>query len=894
MRRSKPTYSELEQRVLDLEKIIKDNNFVLNTNSNNSVYTEDSTDSSVINFSSGEFTGNAWAELMKQQSILSQKRNPKDGIDTDINIAEFALADLLDIQELQPMMEEFYRLTNIGIGILDIKGNILVGVGWQEVCTMFHRAYPKSAKNCIESDILFSRGISSGKFMAYHCKNNMWNIMTPIEIDGIHLGNICLGQFFYEDESPDLELFRKQAHKFGFDEDEYLAAIEKVPRLSKEKVNSTMAFYSRLAGLIATTSYDKLHLLKVLKQKEATFKQLEESEELLSLFMRHSPVYAYIKEVTSTESRVLKASENFVEMIGIPGSEMVDKKMEELFPADLAAKITSDDLSVVLEGKLLKVDEELNGRYYVTIKFPISLAGKNLLAGYSIDVTEQKLAEIQLREKEEKYRNLFENMSQGVFYQLADGSVSGVNEAALKMFGLTRDQFMRRTSYDPGWKVTDLNGETLVPEEHPSMVALRSGLPYENQIVGAYNPKDKNYRWIVVNAIPQFKSGETVPYQVFATIHDITKLKEAEEKLRDSEMRYRLLIETASEGIVVTQDAHVKFANPVMLTMLGYTQTQLFSKPFVYFIHPEDREMVFRNHLNRLAGETVSPRYQFRCLKSDGNIIWIEINGVKIDWEGKPATLNLMTDITERKIAEQEIELKNEELSRHVAEKDKFFSIIAHDLRSPFNVFLGFLQMLDEGISDMSSEEVQKIIKLLRYTALDVYALLENLLEWSRIERGIISFEPRTDYLTTQLEETLQAVYESANKKEIVIRIDIPNDLKVFADKNMLGSILRNLISNAIKFTPKEGKVSISACQTTTDSVKVSVKDSGIGMESEMVEKLFALNGQNNRRGTDGEPSTGLGLIICKDFVEKHGGEIYAESVVGEGSTFSFTLPPEN
>jgi signal transduction histidine kinase len=144
------------------------------------------------------------------------------------------------------------------------------------------------------------------------------------------------------------------------------------------------------------------------------------------------------------------------------------------------------------------------------------------------------------------------------------------------------------------------------------------------------------------------------------------------------------------------------------------------------------------------------------------------------------------------------------------------------------------------------------------------------------------------------LEESLQSVYESANKKGIEISIDVPDNLAVFADTNMLRSILRNLVSNAVKFTPKFGDIIISACTLTTYSVEIAVKDSGIGMDEDMIGKLFFLNEQINRKGTEGESSSGLGLFICKDFVEKHGGKIRVESTAGSGSTFCFILPSEN
>ena len=179
----------------------------------------------------------------------------------------------------------------------------------------------------------------------------------------------------------------------------------------------------------------------------------------------------------------------------------------------------------------------------------------------------------------------------------------------------------------------------------------------------------------------------------------------------------------------------------------------------------------------------------------------------------------------------------------------------------------------------------------MRDSATNLFRLLENLLEWSRLQRDITPFEPESFLLMCMMTESMRPVMDSANKKEIEISYEIPGDLEVFADENMLASTLRNLTSNAVKYTPKGGKVTITAKLVPGHSVEISVRDTGIGMTPEMVDDLFRLDVQTNRKGTDGEPSSGLGLLLCKDFVEKHGGKIWVESEEGKGSTFCFTLP---
>jgi len=164
-------------------------------------------------------------------------------------------------------------------------------------------------------------------------------------------------------------------------------------------------------------------------------------------------------------------------------------------------------------------------------------------------------------------------------------------------------------------------------------------------------------------------------------------------------------------------------------------------------------------------------------------------------------------------------------------------------------------------------------------------------LEWSGLQRGITGFAPESFSLNPKVVEIMSSVLESANNKGIQVKIIVASDLKIFADEKMLGSIIRNLASNAIKFTHKGGEIILQAKSVSNDTVEISISDSGIGMKKDLLDKLFKLNPNSSRIGTDGEPSTGLGLIICKDFIEKHSGRIWAESEEGKGSTFFFTFP---
>lgn len=249
------------------------------------------------------------------------------------------------------------------------------------------------------------------------------------------------------------------------------------------------------------------------------------------------------------------------------------------------------------------------------------------------------------------------------------------------------------------------------------------------------------------------------------------------------------------------------------------------------------------------------------------------------------------TDISEKKRAEDEIKLKNEELQNLNTTKDKFFSIIAHDLRSPFSSFLGLTEMMAEELPSLTMAQVQNLAISMKKSATNLFSLLENLLKWAQIQQGEIPFTPEAVQLKPIVDECIVTVHETAKNKGIDIVYTIPENTVVFADSNMFQTVIRNLISNAIKFTPKGGKVSLSANVTTKNSVEISISDTGIGMSQSMVDNLFRSDIKTGRKGTEGELSTGLGLILCKEFIEKQGGKIAVESEPGKGSTFYISIP---
>ncbi len=249
----------------------------------------------------------------------------------------------------------------------------------------------------------------------------------------------------------------------------------------------------------------------------------------------------------------------------------------------------------------------------------------------------------------------------------------------------------------------------------------------------------------------------------------------------------------------------------------------------------------------------------------------------------------ILRDVTEQKNAEQQIKKFTEELKQLNTTKDKLFSIIGHDLRTPLNGLLGYAEILSNEINELSGEEIQKFAEYIFEIAQSVNILLNNLLKWSRIQSGTIPFEPRNLILSKPLEKILRLLQASADNKKINLINEVNKRIEIIADENMLQSVFLNLIGNAIKFTNKGGTVKISS-QEFDDQIKISVSDNGVGISQENLNKLFDPTKNFSTLGTSKEKGTGLGLILCYEFVKKHRGKIWAESTAGKGTTISFTI----
>lgn len=379
---------------------------------------------------------------------------------------------------------------------------------------------------------------------------------------------------------------------------------------------------------------------------------------------------------------------------------------------------------------------------------------------------------------------------------------------------------------------------------------------------------------------------------------DISEQKRMEQALQASEERLRNIV----QNMPILCDAFDQhgvalFWNKECERVTGYTAEEIVNNPNALELlapDPEYRARVIAQ-LNALGHQYRDWELEIR--RKDGEKRVIAWSNISRDFP-LPGwwSWGVGVDVTTRKRAEEELqhakealETANARLQELNASKDKFFSIIAHDLKNPLNAFLSFADLLDQ-LDDYDGEKRKKLFAQFRSSAEHLFALLDNLLTWARSQQGRIPYAPRQFPLVAIAAQALQLVRPNANAKQIRLVNAVSRELAVFADLDMLETVIRNLLTNAIKFTPLGGSVTIAA-QANDATIEISVSDTGIGIAPDKAAMLFQLGVNTKQAGTAGEKGTGLGLILCKEFVTRHGGTIGCESVVGKGSVFRIVLP---
>jgi len=364
-------------------------------------------------------------------------------------------------------------------------------------------------------------------------------------------------------------------------------------------------------------------------------------------------------------------------------------------------------------------------------------------------------------------------------------------------------------------------------------------------------------------------------------------------KAEENEKKFRILYDNSPDMYfsLSPENAKILRCNETFFKILGYSKDEIIGQSIFTLdqgTNADDFKIAFTQFIE--TGKVTNK--ELILARKDGTKIIVSLNSDAIrDANDKILySISSLRDITEQKKAELIILEQNKELVKLNADKDRFMSILAHDLRSPFTSLLGFSDFLLENFHKYNAQRIEEQLTIINTISHQTFNLLEDLLLWSKSQAGKLPFEPEKIDFHEMCSQAIGGFSHQAKAKQIVVNNLVPHAIFLMADANMLKTILRNLISNAIKFTNENGQINIFA-EINHSSALLTISDNGIGIEKENMDKLWDLSQQHTSDGTSGEKGTGFGLLLCKGFIEKHEGEIWVESEYGKGSDFKFTMP---
>lgn len=544
----------------------------------------------------------------------------------------------------------------------------------------------------------------------------------------------------------------------------------------------------------------------------------------------------------------------------------------------LVSELKTDSRSENLEARFRKKDGGLLiGLMSAAI---IDLNGIPHILSITKDITKSKNIEYELKQEQFMVNALLENLDDHIYFKDLESKFLRINKSHATSFGLQNpDDAIGKTDFD--FFTTEHAQQAFDDEQE----ILRTGKSVSK--IEKLTRADRPDSWSLSTKLPLYDTSGRI-IGTFGISRDITEQKKSEQQI----LILADALKSINECVSITDlKDNLIFVNEAFYRTYGFSEEELKNEPIGIIRSPNNPPEV----TEKILPETLKGGWSGELInrKKDGSEFRLSLSTsiVKND-QGEPvALIGVASDITERKKSEEEIKFKNELLQELNAEKDKFFSIIAHDLKGPLSSFVDATQMIIEGQKTMPIEEIVGLAGIMKTEATSIYNLLENLLEWSRLKRGIMVYNPVDFLLREKVSSGVEFFKEPARLKGIKIEIDIQPDYSILGDINMFDTIIRNLVSNALKFTNTGGKILITACGRDNGFYEIEVRDSGIGIPPELQRKLFRLSEKTNRTGTAGEASSGLGLLLCKEFIDKHGGRIRVESNPGKGSSFIFTIP---
>jgi PAS domain S-box-containing protein len=375
---------------------------------------------------------------------------------------------------------------------------------------------------------------------------------------------------------------------------------------------------------------------------------------------------------------------------------------------------------------------------------------------------------------------------------------------------------------------------------------------------------------------------------VFSRIN--SKLKKTNIWLVESEEKYRTLVENANIGILIIKSDRVVFSNSFFARLTGYNRETLEGKIFSDLLNQGDFEKAKGLLKTALTNDEIPEYIESTITTREGDIIYVDMNILTMHLQKEPALLVIINDISKKKSAEREREELIIQLNEILGIKDRFISVLAHDLKGPLGSYFEFMEFFEENYDEMSDDEKKDVINSIKVSSKNNYDLLLNLLNWARLQNDNMPFNPEILSIMEIANETTEFYRVEAERKKVKIISNISPKLYAFGDSQMIHIIMRNLVANAIKFSYEGGRIRIFASESH-GFVEIQVADSGRGIRSDLLANIFDLDIYSRGKAGSGKMSTGLGLILCRDMVEKNNGQISVESIEGKGTTITFTLP---
>jgi PAS domain S-box-containing protein len=512
------------------------------------------------------------------------------------------------------------------------------------------------------------------------------------------------------------------------------------------------------------------------------------------------------------------------------------------------------------------------------------------------DITEKKKNEARLMKTLEFNEKINQTSPVGITLINKEGAITFANKKAEETLGLCKKDIEKLEYNSREWKIQDFYGEAFPAERLPFNIVKKKKKSVYNMRHAIEWPNGKRV-FLSINASPQL--DEKGNFQgMIATIEDITEKVMAERQLNETLVFKNAVIKNAAEGLCVCRTCteypylHFTIWNDKMTKITGYRMKEINKLGWYQSLYPNP--VIRKKAMNRITGITegkdiIGEEWTIKTKSGKNKVLSISASIIKTE-KSRADIIFLITNVTEKEKYRKTIERKNRELKELNATKDKFFSILAHDLKGPVAQLLNISGLLAEEHQQMDTEKRDVFIRSLNASTVKLSELIEDLLTWSRAQMDTYSIEPQEIDIKEVIDEILELFSTNITKKHLNIKIILNNSKKIFADLFSVKTILRNLLSNAIKFSYKGGIIEIVTDNNKDSEVKVSVKDYGTGMTDDIINGLFNIEKTVSKEGTENEKGTGLGLIICKELIEKNNGVLLVQSNIKSGSNFSFKL----